>query len=665
MTGMSVLLAALALVLSGAVVALLLRRSPGLAAWCAAVCLAVGALVAMVPVTQVLLGGPAISFAGPWPMPNGAFLVEVDPLSAFFLVPIFVVAGFGAVFGREYLSGDPSGGVAAAGYNILAASMAMVVLARNGILFLVAWEAMAVAAFFLVAFDHHRPEARRAGWLYIVAAHLGAAALFAMFLLLAKDAHSYDFAAFALHPPEGARAAVVAGLSVFGFGAKAGFFPLHIWLPEAHAAAVSHASALMSGALINLGLYGILRVFLILGPPAWWWGVVLAVIGLVSAIIAIMLALYQRDLKRALAYSSVENVGLMALGIGVAWEAAANGAPQVAKLAMAGALLHVWNHSAMKATMFLGAGSVLHATHTRDLEKLGGLMRRMPVTGVTFIVGAVALSALPPLNGFVSEWLLYRSLLERSLGPTTPGSLLSAIAVGAVALVGGLAALSFVRLCGIGFLGNPRSPEATHAREGGAGISAVLSLLAAGCVALALVPTILVTAVAQVTGQVLRVEPGEVVSALGLEQVAHVNAGLWVVLGGVAALMWRLSRGRARGETETWGCGYVAPTSRMQYGALSFAELASEQVLPRWLQPSVQTGTREKREDLFPSPTRLEATTPDPITYRVYEPLLWWWAGRLSSFWWIQRGAVYWYLLYVLGAVMAGMGWLFVRGWIA
>jgi formate hydrogenlyase subunit 3/multisubunit Na+/H+ antiporter MnhD subunit len=662
MTGMPLLLAALALIVAGAAVALGLRRSPDLAAWCASSALAVGAVAGLVPVMQVLLGGPTLSFSGPWPMPNGAFLVELDPLSAFFLVPVFVVAGLGGLFGREYLKEDSRSGVAAAGYNLLAFSMAMVVLARNGILFLVAWEAMAVAAFFLVAFDHHKAEARRAGWLYIVAAHLGAAALFAMFLLLAKEAKSYDFAAFAAHPPTGARATVVAGLAVVGFGAKAGFFPLHVWLPEAHAAAVSHASALMSGALIKLGLYGILRVFLILGTPAGGWGTALAVIGLLSALIAIALAVYQRDLKRALAYSSVENVGLMALGIGVAWEAMAAGAPTVAALAMAGALFHVWNHMLMKATMFLGAGSILHATHSRDLEKLGGLLRKMPVTGGTFIVGAVALSALPPLNGFVSEWLIYRGLLERALGPATPGGLLAAIAVGAVALIGGLAALSFARLCGIALLGHPRSEAAAQAHEGGVATTGVLSLLAAGCVAMALVPTAVVFAVARVTGQVLKVEPGAVVASLGLESVGQFNAGLWVLIGvSLAAVAW-LARRRPEAQAETWGCGYVAPERRMQYGALSFAELAAEHVLPNWLRPSVQRGTRE---ELFAEPSRLEASTPDPVTHRVYEPLLWWWAGRLSSFWWIQRGAVQWYLLYVLGAVLLGLGWFFVRGWLA
>ena len=662
MTGMSLVLAALGIIFAGAVLALVLRHAPRLAAWCASSSLALGAVLALVPIMQVLLGGPTQSFSGPWPMPNGAFLVEVDALSAFFLVPIFVVAGFGAVFGREYLSGDPTGGVAAAGYNLLAASMAMVVLARNGILFLVAWEAMALAAFFLIAFEHHRAEARRAGWVYLVFAHLGAAALFAMFLLLAKDAHSYDFTDFTQHPPAGARAAVVAGLAVFGFGAKAGLVPLHVWLPEAHAAAISHASALMSGALIKLGLYGILRVFLILGPPAWWWGSLLAVLGLVTAGVGIVLALYQRDLKRALAYSSVENVGLMTLGIGVAWEAAATGAPKVAMLAMAGALLHVWNHMLMKATMFLGAGSVLHATHTRDLERLGGLLRRMPVTGLTFVVGAAALSALPPLNGFVSEWLLYRGLLERSLGPSTPGSLLAGIAVGAVALIGGFAALSFARLCGIALLGNPRSEDAAHAHEGGPAITGVLSLLAALCVAAALVPTVLVTSVAQVTGQVLRVNPDVVTAGLGLEFIAPFNAGLWVVVGaGAAGLAWLLRR-RPPTETETWGCGYVAPTSRMQYGALSFAENVAEHLLPKWMSPTVQAGTRE---DIFPERTHLESSTPDPITHRVYEPLLWWWAGRLSSFWWIQRGAVQWYLVYVLGAALCAMGWFFLRGWLA
>lgn len=661
MTGMTLLLAGLSLVVVGAGLALVLPRHARLAAWAASTTLALGALVALIPVAQVLLGGPVLTFSGPWPMPNGAFLLELDALSAFFLVPVLLVGGFGGVFGREYLEGDESAGRAAAGYSLLVFSMAMVVLARNGILFLVAWEAMALGAFFLVVFDHHKAEARRAGWLYIVAAHLGAFALFAMFLLLAKDAGSYDFADFVRHPPQGAKAGMVVALALLGFGTKAGLFPLHVWLPEAHAAAVSHASALMSGALLKLGLYGLLRVVLILGPPQWWWGTGLATLGLVGAVVAISLALYQRDVKRALAYSSVENVGLMALGIGLAWEAAAHGAPRVAVLAMAGALMHVWNHMLMKATMFLGAGSVLHATHTRDVEKLGGLLRRMPVTGGAFILGAVALSALPPLNGFVSEWLLYRGLLERVVGPATPGSVLAAIAVGAVALVGGLAALSFARLCGVVFLGHPRSERAAHAHEGGPAITGSLSLLAALCVAAALVPSFLVVAVAAVTAQVLRLETGPVTETLGLEPIAHLNAGLWGLLLVVGSGLWLGARRRARAEAETWGCGYAAPNRRMQYGGLSFAEFAAEHVLPGWLRPSVRDG---EREGPFPAATQLEASMPDPVTHRAYEPLLFWWAGRLSSFWWIQRGAVQWYVAYVLAAALLGLGWSFFRGWL-
>jgi NADH:ubiquinone oxidoreductase subunit 5 (subunit L)/multisubunit Na+/H+ antiporter MnhA subunit len=382
---------------------------------------------------------------------------------------------------------------------------------------------------------------------------------------------------------------------------------------------------------------------------------------MISAVVAISLALAQRDLKRALAYSTVENMGLIGLGIGISWEASARGATTVAALAMAGALAHVWNHGLMKGTMFLGAGSVVHATGTRDLERHGGLLRAMPLTGGALIVGAVALSALPPLNGFVSEWLLYQSLFERGLLGRDLSSTVAVVGIGAMALTGGLATLSFTRLVGISLLGRPRSEKAAHAHESDARLTGPLALLAAGCVGAAFVPVSMLDAITRVASQVLGAEVGPRVASSALSRIAHVDFALWGLLAVLAAVaVWRL-RASPIEKAETWGCGYSGDAPRTQYGARSFSELVSEQVLPNALKPTV---ARRGPEGLFPEPGRLSADLPDPVTARVYEPTVWWWARRLASFSWLQRGELSWYLVYVLAAVLLGMTWLLVRGWV-
>lgn len=653
---LGVVLGVVVLVVSG-LVALGLTRKPQVAGAVAASGVVLGALLGLWPTVRVLAGGASSEASASWSLPGGTLAVGLDPLSAFFLVPMLVLGAVAAVYGREYLllfADTRRLGFPFFGFNLLIASMVMVVLARNAVLFLVAWEIMAVAAALLVSFEHDRPEALRAGWVYLVVAHLGAMCLFVLFLLFKASAGSFDFAAFAQTPPVGSAAVAVAVLALVGFGSKAGFVPLHVWLPEAHAAAPSHVSAILSGVLLKVGFYGLLRVFQLLGTRADWWGPALVALGISSALVAIVVALYQRDFKRALAYSSIENVGVIAVGLGVSFWAGSRGHPRVSALALAGALMHVWNHAVMKGGMFLVAGSVLHGTGTRDLEQLGGLSRRMPVTAVAMTVGVLALSALPPLNGFVSEWLLYLSLLR--LGADGAGPL-PLLLVGMLALVAALAALAFVRLYGVVLLGQPRSDVARHAHESSRWMTVPMLVLAGLCVAMAVFPGFVLAALdgvrAQVGGPALF--PAD---QLSLGRLGAFNLALWavVLLGG--RLFLGLVVRRPVTEDDTWACGYPEPTARMQYGARSFSELASEQVLPAMLGPRV---TRVKPVGLFPGAARFSADDRDPLTRRWYEPAFARVAGWLASLAWVQRGVLTAYLTYVFAAVLAALLWVSLR----
>lgn len=663
-TQLVLLLGGIAVILTGGLLALALTPWPRIAGTASALSVLVGSGMGLIPVVGTLSSGRVLSFVWPWAMPNGALSLELDPLSAFFLAPVLVLSAMAGIYGREYMLSRVGrrSGLPFFGFHLMVAGMAVVVLARNGVLFLVSWEAMALAAFFLVSYEHEDRAARRAGWVYLMATHLGAAALFAMFLLLAKQAGSYNFTQIAAAPPSGQRALSVVLLAFVGFGVKAGFVPLHVWLPEAHAAAPSHISAVMSGALIKLGLYGLLRIFLILGTPADWWGPSLAGIGLVCALLGISLALYQRDLKRSLAYSSIENIGLISLALGIAYWAASRGENEAASLAMAGGLLHAWNHTLMKGTMFFAAGSVVHATHTRSLDQLGGLGRRMPLTALAMTVAAVALSALPPLNGFVSEWLIYQGLIRSGLEVQGPVSLLALLAVGVVSLVGALALLTFARVLGISLLGQPRSRHAELAHESSPWLLFPIAIFAIACIGVALAPGRVIALTTRVAAQLFDGQgPSPLVPAAGsLPALAAFNLILWASCLLLGLLAWRRYRGGEWVAQETWGCGYAAPRPRMQYGALSFAQLAAENILPALLRPKV---VRSPLRGLFPMASPLELDDTDPFTRGVYHPMLAKWGSRLSALSWIQRGALHSYLLYVLLAVVVGMVWLSVRSW--
>jgi len=663
---MNILLVALAILLCGGALSLLFTRSPRWATGLGAGSAVAGCLAGLWPSLQGLLGGGVASFRLPWAVPGGEFYVRIDPLSSFFLIPIFGLSALAAVYGAKYLLAYRDRKMLGASwffFNLFVAAMALVVVARQAVLFMVVWEVMSVSAFFLVTFEHEKKDVRVAGWIYLVASHVGAAFLLAMFLLLGRAAGSLDFDTFAV--PGATSGAVILLLALLGFGIKAGMVPLHIWLPEAHPAAPSHVSALMSGVMIKLGLYGLLRVMMFLGPPAAWWGPALIAIGFVGAVFGISFALFQRDLKRALAYSSIENIGLIVLALGLGLWGLTRHQPLVAALGFSGAFLHIWNHSLMKSLMFLGAGSVLHGTGCRDMEQLGGLMKRMPRTGLALVVGAVAIAAIPPLNGFVSEWLIYLALLHGGLEFSGGGSVGMLLGVGLLALVGGMALLCFVRLTGIVLLGEPRSEAAWNAHESSRWMTLPLAVLAGLCIAAAIFPGVLIKAFAGVIGEVfgLSLEPFEtaLTASSALTVLGGVNLVIWGMIG-LVALLSILARRRGRVTSDsTWSCGYLAPAASMQYTAQSFSEMMVSRLFLKPFRPKTQVVVPR---DIFPAAGKMTTTYPDILSRVVYQPLFNWLASRFARLRWLQQGKIQIYMMYFVVVLLLAFAWQVVRQWL-
>jgi formate hydrogenlyase subunit 3/multisubunit Na+/H+ antiporter MnhD subunit len=634
-----------------AVAALAANTRPRVASGIAAGGAIVAAALGVPPAIAVLAGGDAGELDIAWAPPLGHVHLGLDPLSAFFVVPLLVIGATCAVYGAFYLDDQRDRralGPPACSYALLIAAMLLVLLARDAIVFLIGWEVMTLASYLLVSFDHHEPDVRRAGWIYLIAAHLGLACVLAMFVSLGRDAGGFDFSSLTASPAGGAAGAIALVLALLGFGVKAGIVPLHVWLPEAHAAAPSHVSALMSAVLIKLGVYGILRTRSFVEPIAWA-GPVLAAVGVVTAIVGISLALYQRDLKRALAYSSIENVGVIFLGLGVGLWGASSGHPAIAALGVFGGLFHLWNHALMKGLLFLGAGSVLHGAGTRDVEQLGGLLRRMPRTGTLVIVGAVAIAALPPLAGFASEWLIYRGLLDGGVGRGAGEGLAMLFGTAVLATVGVLAALCFVRLAGVALLGAPRSARAADAHESPRGMIAPMIALAAGAIAMPLAAPWLVAAIAPAADQIAGAPLATAPVADVLAPIAIGSAALWIALAIAAAALARLARRSA--ADETWGCGYAAPTARMQYTGSSFSDTL-ERLLPGRLRPHVAV---KRAAEPFPAPGALSSDRRDPFTRAAYEPVLDRLARRFAQLRWVQQGHLHLYLVYIVATVVGAL----------
>ncbi len=631
------------------VIGLIGSRSPRI--WLTAtLCAAAAALAAS---AWVLVAGQAWDWRHAM-TPGGEELhLRLDAISAFFLALVALIGGLCSLYGLGYWKDDEHPASAPSGrawWNAVLTSMALVLLATNGLHFLVVWEAFSVGNYFLITRERHKREVRAAGWLFLVASHAATLCLIVFFSGLAAHTGSWELGPMQYR----LELAPWFWLALLGFGIKAGLFPLHVWLPAAHANAPSHVSALLSGMSIKMGIYGLVRFSGWLPTPdaAGW---VIAALGAASAVLGVAFALGQHDLKRLLAYHSVENIGIILIGLGFAMVATAHHQDTWGRLAMAGGLLHVWNHGLFKALLFMGAGSVLHSTGTREMSRLGGLWRVMPWTAALFALGAVAIAGLPPLNGFVSEFLLYVGLFG-AVSAHSSVSWTAAPAAILLCITGALALACFVKAFGVVFLGLPRSEAAAHAHESTPTMRVPMALLGLACVAIGLAPaavwTLLARAVA--TWQPAWVEgppPAPLVALGGF----HIGATVLIVLG-----VWALRRRVAHNgltRAPTWDCGYARPTARMQYTAGSFAS-----IITAWfawiLRPRRHV---DSPSTPFPSHASFEEHTPETVLDQVVQPggvLVMRLAGAARR---LQHGRIQAYVLYVLIGV-AGLALLAVTG---
>jgi len=623
-------------------------------------------LVALIGIAAAGLGGyGVVGGAGTlrlaWLVPLGGLELTLDPLGGLFLGLIGFAAVPASVYAMGYPDADGRGRFA---YVVFVVSMCVVPLAANTMTFVIAWELMSLASYFLVLHDRESKESIRAAWIYAVMTHAGLACLLAGMLLLGADLGSLRFADWRVSAPalDPATRNAAFILLALGFAGKAGVIPLHVWLPLAHPAAPSHVSALMSSVMIKLGVYGLLRVsldWLGSGPP--WWGVALLIAGAVSSVIGVLYALVENDLKRLLAFSSIENIGIILLGVGSAVLYRIAGLEVLALLGLVAALYHTVNHAAFKALLFLGAGAVVHGTGTRNMEAMGGLIKRMPWTAASFLVGSAAIAALPPLNGFVSEWLTFLALFQNTRLDAVGQNVVFTLGIASLALTGGLAMACFVKAFGITFLALPRSDAAAGAHEASPPMRLAMLALAAACVALGLGPTLVVPAFGSVAASLLRTAPqatggnwltlrvsGEFASLSTMAIAGALAVSLLVPL--VAFRLVGASR-RTRAY-ETWGCGRIMQTARMEYTATAFAN-PFKRVFDFFYRPTKRLDIEFHPESRF-FVERIEYENPtrsifDDWLYRPALDLLHSGARAVGA---LQSGSANQYLAYILAALL-------------
>lgn len=580
-------LAAVGLALLSALISCFTTRHPPLLRLAAMPVFGLAGLVAAAAGGTALWQAETLTAVLPFGLPWLPWQVRLDALSGFLLVVIGVVTLAVGIYAPGYVRGfehgrDPLPALGGFG-GLFLAGMLLVVLADDAFLFMVAWEVMSLASYFLVAFHHDQAANRRAAFLYLLMAHVGALAILLGYGVLASFGGGFGFEAMRAAELSFGWASVAFVLAFLGFGMKAGLVPVHAWLPEAHPAAPSHISALMSGVMLKVAVYGFIRfVFDLIGEFHWQWGVAVLVVGAVSALMGVLYALMQQDLKRLLAYSSVENVGIIFIALGLSLLYLATDHTALGVLALIAALYHTINHALFKSLLFLGAGAILHSTHERDLEQMGGLLRRMPWTGLFFLVGCLSIAALPLFNGFVSEWLTFQSALQAWRLESGVMRSLVPIAAATLALTAALGAALFVKVYGVAFLGQARSRHVRRARPVPLGMRAGQGMLAVLCLALGVLPTVTVATLQAIPAQILGATIPEATAHgwLWLTPVAAETASysaplVLVLLAATAALAaWAWHRGavaRVR-PSDPWDCGFAPPDARMQYTATAFAQ---------------------------------------------------------------------------------------------
>lgn len=509
------------------------------------------------------------------------FAFQGDALSGFFVTVISILTLPVSIYSIGYTKNIGNKGLMGFLYNLFILSMYAVILSGNIITFLISWETMSVVSYFLVTFDRNEKSAK-AGLLYAVMTHIGTAFIIILFLALYKYTGHMDFSgmkAASAGIPEDLKTLVFI-FSIIGFGTKAGIIPFHTWLPKAHPAAPSNISSLMSGVMIKTGIYGFIRISMdVLGRGPEWWGITIIGIGAVSSVIGVLYALMEHDIKKLLAYHSIENIGIILLGVGSSMMFGSNGMYTLSAIALMAGLYHTLNHAIFKGLLFLGAGSLMHATHTKNMEDMGGLIKSMPYTSLFFLIGSVSICALPPFNGFVSEWLTYQALLLGFNAPSITSKIISPLGGAALALTGALAAACFVKAFGISFLGVPRSRHGQGAKESSASMIGGMAILAVLCLLAGIFPgtvmSMIAPAVSALTGSKGNISYNGFLSiSQNFSSLSPAAIFISMLCIGIAVVVFIVAAGGKRKTVyaDSWDCGIPSLTSRMQYTATAFTK---------------------------------------------------------------------------------------------
>lgn len=623
-----------------------------------------GALTGVVLSLTILLSGADLTekFLLSGTIPYLHFTLTIDRLAAFFLLALSILTVCVSLYSIGYLQhyfGKKNIAIFNILYNLFIIAMILVFTAGNMAFFLIAWEVMSLVSYFLVIFENENKENLRAGLIYLVMTHLGTAFIIIAIALISAYSGSMELTALGNKIPANIKN-IAFILFLIGFGTKAGIMPLHIWLPLAHPAAPSNISALMSGIMIKTAIYGILRfIFVVLGPGVAWWGTTIMILGVISAVLGITFALAENNLKRLLAYSSIENMGIILIGLGLALTSFNSNFETLAALALFASLFHTFNHTLFKGALFLGAGSLHYATHTKDLEYMGGLMKKMPLTGFFFLISSLAISALPPFNGFVSEWLTYQALFTNLAQATAGLKLLSILAVAGLALTGGMAAACFVKVIGIAFLGLPRSRHASDAQEVPAVMYGSIGILTAFCLLLGIFPRFFGVIPGSLTEQLLGVNPlvgltGELVlltapMSFNSNQVfpAVVLLLFLVLLAGVMFFTYLAGGKKQERTVGTWDCGFPALNPRMQYTATGFSK-PFRIVLRVFYRPQRELKLEQGVTPYYPHSMRYVVSIQPVIENYIYRPVarIFTHSARVIRLK-VQTGSVHSYLIYI------------------
>jgi hydrogenase-4 component B len=623
-----------------------------------------------------LFANSAPVFFSPTTLPLLAIQFRLDALSSLFVLVIsfsgLAVSIYALGYVREY-EDRYSIGVLGSFYNVFLLTMTLVVMADNGFLFLILWELMSLVSYFLVVTEHEKPEARYAGFFYFIMTHVGTAFIMVCFIIFFQQSGTFSFEAFRSSGPAIPQAirTFIFLTALIGFGSKAGIVPLHVWLPYAHPAVCSHISALMSGVMIKTAIYGLIRIYFdFLGSPfPWWWGFIVLFIGVVSALLGVMYALMEHDLKSLLAYHSVENIGIILMGIGCGMIFQSYGFMNLAALGLLAALYHTINHAMFKGLLFLGAGALIYSTHTRNMEEYGGLIRKMPWTAIFFLIGAISISALPPSNGFVSEWLIFQSLFLSFQIPDLLMKIFLPIGAAMLALTGVLALACFAKAFGISFLAMPRSLHSKSAKEVPIVMRIGMGIMAAYCILLGLAPMLIVPLLDRVitpfthnpiSNQVISSE-GWTLEPMGVKFASISTPALALVLGLLILLAMLLAvvlGGRLRKRYyRTWSCG-LNLNSRMEYTSTGFVQ-PIRQVFSMIYRPTVKLETEMMEEShYFAKRMRFELSFQPVFQKYFYDPIVRFFLQLADHFRIIQSGSLHIYLAYIFLTLIALLLWV-------